>query len=193
MALKLGQESFASPRASQLNLAYGLLHRSVNRLSSDAVSLYEAGQKPLKVLPPGESLDTSILNGGFGKPVGLSSSPATLQGQASDIDEHLVRMKRLACEAATDTYCLSERETMDEEYNKMFQEIHRIPKSSHGDNVYHLRKHTLPRSRGAKVIDFRKKAGDIVEMPGMNGFFRKYSPGSAVPIPYSDGETGSSQ
>lgn len=126
MSLVINHNLMAMNAARSLNVSYGRLATSVQRLSSGL--RVNSAQDDAAGLAVREMMRTDIrvLNQGVRNANDAISLIQTADGAFSVIDEKLTRMKELAEQAATGTYTTAQRLIMDSEYQAMASEITRI-------------------------------------------------------------------
>ncbi len=130
MALAINNNLMALTAYNNLNRSYGVLARSVNRLSSglriNGASDDAAGLAIRELMRS----DIAVLNQGVRNANDAISLLQTMDGAAQIIDEKLIRMKELAEQAATGTYSDLQREMIDSEFQAMMDEIERIARAT---------------------------------------------------------------
>jgi flagellin-like hook-associated protein FlgL len=135
MSLVINHNLMAMNAARSLNISYGRLATSVQRLSSglrinsamdDAAGL--AVREMMRT-------DITVLNQGVRNANDAISMIQTADGALSVIDEKLTRMKELAEQAATGTYTTAQRLIMDSEFQAMASEITRIANATDFNGV----------------------------------------------------------
>ncbi len=126
MSLVINHNLMAMNAARSLNISYGRLATSVQRLSSGL--RINSAQDDAAGLAVREMMrtDIQVLNQGTRNANDAISMIQTADGALSVIDEKLTRMKELAEQAATGTYTSAQRLIMDSEFQAMASEINRI-------------------------------------------------------------------
>ncbi len=135
MSLVINHNLMAMGAARSLNISYGRLATSVQRLSSGL--RINSAQDDAAGLAVREMMrtDISVLNQGARNANDAISMIQTADGALSVIDEKLTRMKELAEQAATGTYTTAQRLIMDSEYQAMASEITRIASATDFNGV----------------------------------------------------------
>jgi flagellin len=135
MSLVINHNLMAMDAARSLNISYGRLATSVQRLSSGL--RINSAQDDAAGLAVREMMrtDISTLDQGVRNANDAISMIQTADGAFSVIDEKLTRMKELAEQAATGTYTTAQRLIMDSEYQAMASEITRIANATDFNGV----------------------------------------------------------
>lgn len=126
MSLVINHNLMAMNAARSLNISYGRLATSVQRLSSGLRVNSAADDAAGLAVREMMRTDIRVLNQGVRNANDAISLIQTADGAFSVIDEKLTRMKELAEQAATGTYTTAQRLIMDSEYQAMASEITRI-------------------------------------------------------------------
>ncbi len=135
MSLVINHNLMAMDAARSLNISYGRLSTSVQRLSSGL--RINSAQDDAAGLAVREMMrtDINVLDQGVRNANDAISLIQTADGAFSVIDEKLTRMKELAEQAATGTYTTAQRLIMDSEYQAMASEITRIANATDFNGV----------------------------------------------------------
>ncbi len=135
MSLVINHNLMAMNAARSLNISYGRLATSVQRLSSGL--RINSAQDDAAGLAVREMMrtDINVLDQGVRNANDAISLIQTADGAFSVIDEKLTRMKELAEQAATGTYTTAQRAIMDSEYQAMASEITRIANATDFNGV----------------------------------------------------------
>ncbi|MHB8068205.1 MAG: flagellin N-terminal helical domain-containing protein [Desulfobaccales bacterium] len=135
MSLVINHNLMAMDAARSLNISYGRLATSVQRLSSGL--RINSAQDDAAGLAVREMMrtDIAVLGQGSRNANDAISLIQTADGALSVIDEKLTRMKELAEQAATGTYTTAQRAIMDSEYQAMASEITRIANATDFNGV----------------------------------------------------------
>jgi flagellin len=135
MSLVINHNLMAMNAARSLNISYGRLSTSVQRLASglriNSAMDDAAGLAVREIM----RTDIRVLNQGVRNANDAISMIQTADGALSVIDEKLTRMKELAEQAATGTYTTAQRLIMDSEYQAMASEITRIASATDFNGV----------------------------------------------------------
>jgi len=138
MSLVINNNLMAQNVAHNLNVAYGKLATSTERLSSglriNSASDDAAGLAVRELM----RADIAAMNQGIRNANDAISLIQTADGALQVIDEKLIRMKELAEQAATGTYTSDQRLIIDSEYQAMASEITRIANATDFNGIYLL-------------------------------------------------------
>lgn len=135
MALVINHNLMAMTAARNLNVTYGKLSTSTNRLSSGL--RINSSADDAAGLAVSELMRTEIaaLNQGVRNAYDAQSLLQTADGALQVVDEKLIRMKELAEQAATGTYNSVQRNIMNNEFVTMRSEITRIAQATKFNGV----------------------------------------------------------
>jgi flagellin len=126
MALSINNNLMARTAANNLTQSYGVLSKSINRLSSGLRINSAADDAAGLAVRELMRSDIAVLAQGIRNANDAISMLQTMDGAAGVIDEKLIRMKELAEQAATGTYSSEQRDIMNDEFVAMRAEIERI-------------------------------------------------------------------
>ena len=135
MPLLIKNNIAAENAARELGKTYGLLARSIQRLSSglriNSAKDDAAGLAVRELM----RADIAVIRQGSRNASDGVSMLQTMEGAMGAIDELLIRMKELAEQASTGSYSSQQRAIMDNEYGQMLQEIDRIATRTEFNNT----------------------------------------------------------
>ncbi len=126
MSLVINNNLMAANTARNLNLHYGNLSQSTQRLSSGLRINSAADDAAGLAIRELQRADIATLNQGARNANDAISLIQTADGALQTIDEQLIRMKELAEQAATGTYDSTQRLMIESEYQALASEITRI-------------------------------------------------------------------
>ncbi len=126
MSLVVNNNLMAANVARNLNIHYGNLAQSTQRLSSGLRINSAADDAAGLAIRELQRADIASLNQGARNANDAISLIQTADGALQTIDEQLIRMKELATQAATGTYDSTQRLMIESEYQSLASEITRI-------------------------------------------------------------------
>ncbi len=126
MSLVVNHNLMAMNTARNLNIHYGNLAQSTERLSSGLRINSAADDAAGLAIRELQRADIATLNQGARNANDAISMIQTADGALQTIDEQLIRMKELAEQAATGTYDSTQRLMIESEYQAIASEITRI-------------------------------------------------------------------
>ncbi len=126
MSLVINNNLMANNVARNLNIHYGNLAQSTQRLSSGLRINSAADDAAGLAIRELQRADIASLNQGARNANDAISMIQTADGALQTIDEQLIRMKELATQAATGTYDSTQRLMIESEYQSLASEITRI-------------------------------------------------------------------
>ncbi len=126
MSLVINNNLMADNVARNLNIHYGNLAQSTERLSSGLRINSAADDAAGLAIRELQRADIASLNQGARNANDAISMIQTADGALQTIDEQLIRMKELATQAATGTYDSTQRLMIESEYQSLASEITRI-------------------------------------------------------------------
>ncbi len=126
MSLVVNNNLMAMNTARNLNIHYGNLSQSTERLSSGLRINSAADDAAGLAIRELQRADIASLNQGARNANDAISMIQTADGALQTIDEQLIRMKELATQAATGTYDSTQRLMIESEYQAIASEITRI-------------------------------------------------------------------
>ncbi len=126
MSLVVNHNLMAMNTARNLNIHYGNLSQSTERLSSGLRINSAADDAAGLAIRELQRADIATLNQGARNANDAISLIQTADGALQTIDEQLIRMKELAEQAATGTYDSTQRLMIESEYQSLASEITRI-------------------------------------------------------------------
>ncbi len=126
MSLVVNNNLMAMNTARNLNIHYGNLAQSTERLSSGLRINSAADDAAGLAIRELQRADIATLNQGARNANDAISMIQTADGALQTIDEQLIRMKELAEQAATGTYDSTQRLMIESEYQSLASEITRI-------------------------------------------------------------------
>ncbi len=126
MSLVVNNNLMAMNTARNLNIHYGNLAQSTERLSSGLRINSAADDAAGLAIRELQRADIATLNQGARNANDAISMIQTADGALQTIDEQLIRMKELAEQAATGTYDSTQRLMIESEYQAIASEITRI-------------------------------------------------------------------
>ncbi len=126
MSLVINNNLMAANTARNLNLHYGNLSQSTQRLSSGLRINTAADDAAGLAIRELQRADIATLHQGARNANDAISLIQTADGALQTIDEQLIRMKELAEQAATGTYDSTQRLMIESEYQALASEITRI-------------------------------------------------------------------
>lgn len=135
MSLVVNNNLMAVNTARNLNVHYGKLVASVQRLSSGLRINSAADDAAGLAIRELQRADIIALNQGSRNANDAISLIQVADGALSIIDEKLIRMKELAEQAATGTYTSTQRMLIESEYQQMASEITRIANATDFNGV----------------------------------------------------------
>jgi flagellin len=135
MGLYINHNLMALTAFNNLTSTYGLLNRSINRLSSGLRINSSADDAAGLAVRELMRADIAVLNQGVRNANDAISLLQTMDGAAQVIDEKLIRMKELAEQAATGTYNDDQRSIMNDEFDAMRDEIERIAQATEFNGI----------------------------------------------------------
>jgi flagellin len=138
MALIINHNMMAMTAANNLNLAYGSMATSTQRLSSGMRINGAADDAAGLAIRELMRSDISSINQGVRNANDAVSMLQTADGALGITDTILIRMKELATQAATGTYTSDQRLIIDSEYQAMASEITRIANATQFNGIYLL-------------------------------------------------------
>ncbi len=130
MSLVINNNLMAANTARHLNLHYGNLSQSTQRLSSGLRINGAADDAAGLAIRELQRADIATLHQGARNANDAISLIQTADGALQTIDEQLIRMKELAEQAATGTYDSTQRLMIESEYQALASEITRIANST---------------------------------------------------------------
>ena len=189
MALSINNNLMALTAANNLTKSYGMLSKSINRLSSglriSGASDDAAGLAVRELMRS----DVAVLNQGVRNANDAISMLQTMDGAAAVIDEKLIRMKELAEQASTGTYSSDQRAIMNDEFSAMRDEIQRIATATdfNGIKMLNAGSDGLKQIMGVTEVANGSAEGNIIVTDAFN-----FSSGDSVTMHYtnSDGTEG---
>ncbi len=126
MSLVVNHNMMAMNTARNLNIHYGNLSQSTERLSSGLRINSAADDAAGLAIRELQRADIASLNQGARNANDAISMIQTADGALQTIDEQLIRMKELATQASTGTYDSTQRLMIESEYQAIASEITRI-------------------------------------------------------------------
>ncbi len=126
MSLVVNNNLMSANVARNLNIHYGNLAQSTQRLSSGLRINSAADDAAGLAIRELQRADIASLNQGARNANDAISMIQTADGALQTIDEQLIRMKELATQAATGTYDSTQRLMIESEYQSLASEITRI-------------------------------------------------------------------
>jgi len=126
MGLVINHNLMAMAASRNLGATYGMLAKSIARLSSGLRINSAADDAAGLAVREFMRSEIAVLNQGVRNANDAVSMLQTMDGAAQVIDEKLIRMKELAEQAATGTYSTEQRAIMHDEFAAMRDEIDRI-------------------------------------------------------------------
>lgn len=126
MGLVINHNLMAMAASRNLGATYGMLSKSIARLSSGLRINSSADDAAGLAVREFMRSEIAVLNQGVRNANDAVSMLQTMDGAAQVIDEKLIRMKELAEQAATGTYSDEQRSIMHDEFDAMRAEINRI-------------------------------------------------------------------
>ncbi len=126
MSLVINNNMMAANTARNLNIHYGNLSQSTQRLSSGLRINTAADDAAGLAIRELQRADIATLKQGARNANDAISLIQTADGALQTIDEQLIRMKELAEQAATGTYDSTQRLMIESEYQALASEITRI-------------------------------------------------------------------
>jgi len=130
MGLVINHNLMAMAASRNLGATYGMLAKSIARLSSGLRINSAADDAAGLAVREFMRSEIAVLNQGVRNANDAVSMLQTMDGAAQVIDEKLIRMKELAEQAATGTYSDEQRAIMHDEFAAMRDEIDRIAKAT---------------------------------------------------------------
>ena len=135
MGLVINHNLMAMTASRNLGATYGMLAKSIARLSSGMRINSAADDAAGLAVREFMRSEIAVLNQGVRNANDAVSMLQTMDGAAQVIDEKLIRMKELAEQAATGTYSSDQRAIMHDEFAAMRDEIDRIANATDFNGV----------------------------------------------------------
>jgi len=135
MGLVINHNLMAMAASRNLGATYGMLAKSIARLSSGMRINSSADDAAGLAVREFMRSEIAVLNQGVRNANDAVSMLQTMDGAAQVIDEKLIRMKELAEQAATGTYSPAQRAIMNGEFAAMRAEIDRIANATDFNGV----------------------------------------------------------
>ena len=135
MGLVINHNLMAMAASRNLGATYGMLAKSIARLSSGMRINSAADDAAGLAVREFMRSEIAVLNQGVRNANDAVSMLQTMDGAAQVIDEKLIRMKELAEQAATGTYSPAQRAIMNGEFAAMRAEIDRIAQATDFNGV----------------------------------------------------------
>jgi flagellin len=135
MGLVINHNLMAMAASRNLGATYGMLAKSIARLSSGLRINSAADDAAGLAVREFMRSEIAVLNQGVRNANDAVSMLQTMDGAAQVIDEKLIRMKELAEQAATGTYSDEQRAIMHDEFAAMRDEIDRIANATDFNGV----------------------------------------------------------
>jgi len=192
MGLVINHNLMAMAASRNLGATYGMLAKSIARLSSGMRINSSADDAAGLAVREFMRSEIAVLNQGVRNANDAVSMLQTMDGAAQVIDEKLIRMKELAEQAATGTYSPAQRAIMNGEFAAMRAEIDRIAQATDFNGVKML--------NGISAAAVAQKLGvtedHLVNATTAGSAFVKaftgYTSGEQLSLSYTDnnGDTG---
>jgi len=191
MGLVINHNLMAMAASRNLGATYGMLAKSIARLSSGLRINSAADDAAGLAVREFMRSEIAVLNQGVRNANDAVSMLQTMDGAAQVIDEKLIRMKELAEQAATGTYSASQRLIMHGEFDAMREEIDRIAEATDFNDVKML--------NGISAAAVAQKLGVTEELyltlnsaQNFIAAFTQYVAGDQLSLSYTDndGDTG---
>jgi len=195
MGLVINHNLMAMAASRNLGATYGMLAKSIARLSSGLRINSSADDAAGLAVREFMRSEIAVLNQGVRNANDAVSMLQTMDGAAQVIDEKLIRMKELAEQAATGTYSAEQRAIMHSEFAAMRDEIDRIAAATDFNGVKML--NGIAGSASAQVLGVTESLSDIALLATNSTAafitaFSGYAAGDKLSLSYTDhdGTTG---
>jgi len=193
MGLVINHNLMAMAASRNLGATYGMLSKSIARLSSGLRINSAADDAAGLAVREFMRSEIAVLNQGVRNANDAVSMLQTMDGAAQVIDEKLIRMKELAEQAATGTYSSDQRAIMHDEFAAMRAEIDRIAEATDFNDVKLLNGGTAVAS--AQLLGVTEENQVCAVTLAGSAFisaFTQYAGGDQLSLTYTDndGDTG---
>jgi len=193
MGLVINHNLMAMAASRNLGATYGMLAKSIARLSSGLRINSSADDAAGLAVREFMRSEIAVLNQGVRNANDAVSMLQTMDGAAQVIDEKLIRMKELAEQAATGTYSIAQRAIMHSEFAAMRDEIERISQATDFNGVKML--NGIAGTASAQVLGVTESLPSLFATNSAAAFitaFSGYAAGDKLTLSYTDhdGTTG---
>jgi len=193
MGLVINHNLMAMAASRNLGATYGMLAKSIARLSSGLRINSAADDAAGLAVREFMRSEIAVLNQGVRNANDAVSMLQTMDGAAQVIDEKLIRMKELAEQAATGTYSSDQRAIMNLEFAAMREEIDRIAEATDFNGVKML--NGISAAAVAQKLGVTESLTDLSATAAGSAFitaFSGYAAGDQLSLTYTDndGDTG---
>jgi flagellin len=199
MSLAINHNMLAINARYSLDQSYKNMETSTGRLSSGLRINTSADDAAGLAIREIMRADISTIHQGIRNANDGISMIQTADGALGLIDTQLIRMKELAQQASTGTYNASQREFINQEYQKLAAEITRISEGTEFNNLFPLKGYqhnftvhnATPVTAGTATVDTATKTIDSIGIGDTIAFANKNKNGFTVTTTATFSEAGS--
>ena len=182
MGLVINHNLMAMAASRNLGATYGMLAKSIARLSSGLRINSSADDAAGLAVREFMRSEIAVLNQGVRNANDAVSMLQTMDGAAQVIDEKLIRMKELAEQAATGTYSSEQRAIMNDEFAAMRKEIDRIAQATDFNGVKML--NGTSAAAVAQKLDVTEAVNNKADTYKFVSAFALYASGETLNLAY---------
>lgn len=183
MGLVINHNLMAMAASRNLGATYGMLAKSIARLSSGLRINSAADDAAGLAVREFMRSEIAVLNQGVRNANDAVSMLQTMDGAAQVIDEKLIRMKELAEQAATGTYSDEQRAIMHDEFSAMREEIDRIANATDFNGIKMLAGGSA--ASVAQILDVAETVNTRATTFKFVSAFTGYTSGESIVLSYA--------